>query len=263
MDKRRIDELMADPRFIAGVYNYCDRWCERCELTSRCINYALSEEESDSPESKDLNNQEFWDKLHGVFAATLEMVKEKAQEMGIDLDAIDLQEADEQCRRVHEAAKEQPYSKAAMKYVEMVDDWFKSNQGLLEDKSDELQALAQADIPGTDPADEAVGIRDCLDVIRWYQPQIWVKLCRAASGAMHGEIDDDEYAAQDADGSAKVALLGIERSIAAWAALLPHLPDQEHHILNLLATLKRLLRLVETSFPHARAFQRPGFDTTD
>ena len=26
--------------FIVGVYNYCDRWCERCLLTSRCRVFA-------------------------------------------------------------------------------------------------------------------------------------------------------------------------------------------------------------------------------
>jgi hypothetical protein len=142
----------------------------------------------------------------------------------------------------------------------MVDDWFKSNEGSLEDKSDELQSLAQADIPGTNPVDEALSIRDCLEVIRWYQPQIWVKLCRAAGGTIRSMIEDLECLQEDANGSAKVALLGIERSIAAWAALLPHLPDQEPGILRLLAILNRLLRQAETAFPNARAFQRPGFD---
>jgi hypothetical protein len=37
-------------------------------------------------------------------------------------------------------------------------------------------------------------------------------------------------------------LIGIDRSTAAWAGLLPHFPDQEHVILDLLATLQRLLR---------------------
>ena len=26
--------------FIVGVYNFCDRWCERCPLTSRCRVFA-------------------------------------------------------------------------------------------------------------------------------------------------------------------------------------------------------------------------------
>ena len=49
MDKERMDELAGDPRFIPGIYNYCDRWCERCELASRCLNYAMSQDESGDP----------------------------------------------------------------------------------------------------------------------------------------------------------------------------------------------------------------------
>jgi NAD(P)-dependent dehydrogenase (short-subunit alcohol dehydrogenase family) len=92
---------------------------------------------------------------------------------------------------------------------------------------------------------------------------IWVKLCRAATGTMRGELEDLESFPQDADGSAKVAIIGIERSMAAWAALLSHFPDQEQAILTLLAALKALLRRVESAFPNARAFLRPGLDTQE
>ena len=68
---------------------------------------------------------------------------------------------------------------------------------------------------------------------------------------------------EDADGSAKAALIGIERSTEAWAGLLPHFPDEEHEILDLLATLQRLLRHVEKAFPDARVFLRPGSDTAE
>ena len=30
--------------FIPGVYNFCDRWCERCPLTARCRVFAMTEE---------------------------------------------------------------------------------------------------------------------------------------------------------------------------------------------------------------------------
>jgi hypothetical protein len=69
-----------------------------------------------------------------------------------------------------------------------------------------------------------------------------------------------EYNLDDANGSAKVAIIGIERSIAAWSGFLPHFPDQENSILDLLVILKRLLMQVENAFPNARAFLRPGFD---
>ena len=31
--------LPRPPGFIDGVYNYCDRWCERCRFQSRCRLY--------------------------------------------------------------------------------------------------------------------------------------------------------------------------------------------------------------------------------
>jgi len=260
MDKEYIKKLAEDPRFIPGVYNYCDRWCERCPLTSRCMNFALSEEQFDEPQARDINNKVFWQKLSEVFQFTLEMVKETAKEQGIDLDSIDHEEIAKQQEQMHKKVKEQPYCHAALSYVKKVDSWFDSNKGLLEDKADELQTVSLANIPGTRPVDEAVSINDCLEVVRWYQHQIYVKLCRAASGMIRGEHEHLEYSLQDANGSAKVAIIGIERSIAAWGRLLNHFPQQEHTILDLLVNLKRLLRQVETAFPDARAFVRPGFD---
>jgi uncharacterized membrane protein len=42
--------------------------------------------------------------------------------------------------------------------------------------------------------------------------------------------------------------------------LLNHFPQHEKEILEILVKLKNLLKLVENSFPDARAFVRPGFD---
>jgi hypothetical protein len=77
---------------------------------------------------------------------------------------------------------------------------------------------------------------------------------------IRGELEDNEYFPEDANGSAKVAIIGIERSMAAWAGLLNQFPQQERTILDLLVKLKRLLQNVDKAFPDARAFVRPGFD---
>jgi len=260
MDKEQLKKLAKDPRLIPGIYNYCDRWCERCPYTSRCMNYALSEEEFDSPESKDITNKAFWDNLHGIFQVTLEMVKETAEEMGIDLNAIDHEEFAEQEDLVHKIVKDQPHTKAAFAYADIVDKWFDSNEDLLKNKAEDLLTLAQAEIPAAQPDTDALKIQDYLEIIRWYQHQIYVKLCRAASGMIRGELEDVEYFPEDANGSAKVAIIGIERSIAAWGGLLHQFPDQENTILDVLVALKKLLRQVDAAFPDARAFIRPGFD---
>jgi hypothetical protein len=260
MDKEQLKRLAKDPKFIPGIYNYCDSWCERCGFTSRCMNYAIDEKEFDSPESKDIDNNAFWDKLGEVLKVTLEMVKEDAEEMGIDLDAIDDEEFAKQQEQVHQFVENQPYTKAAYAYTKMVNKWFDSNKELLENKAEELLTLAQAEIPGVCPDRDALKIGDCLEVVRWYQHQIYVKLCRAASGTIRGELEDTEYAPEDANGSAKVALIGMDRSISAWGGMLKHFTEREDDILDILVHLERLRRSAETSFPDARAFVRPGFD---
>lgn len=260
MNKKQIEKLAKNPKFISGIYNYCDRWCERCAFAQRCMTYAICEKD-DNPQSKDINNKAFWDKIGEIFKVTLEMVKEDAEKMGIDLNTIDSEKAEKYEQKVHKISQEQPYSKAAIEYSDLVRKWFDSNEDLLREKADELLMLAEADIPAAKPVDEAVSIKDCLDVIQWYQHQIYVKLCRAASGMLRGEEFEIDYCPEDANGSAKVAIIGIERSLAAWGGLLNQFPQQERVILDLLVKLKGLLRKVEMSFPNARSFARPGFDT--
>jgi predicted hydrocarbon binding protein len=262
MDKEQLKKLAKDPRLISGIYNYCDRWCERCAFTSKCMTYALSNDEIDNPQTQDITNKAFWGKLHEIFQVTFEMLKESADEMGIDLNAIDDKEIQIQEKKVHEIVENQPYTKAAFSYAKMVDDWFKSNNNLIETKADELVSLAQAQIPGIRPDKDTLKIQDCLEVARWYQHQIYVKLCRASSGMLRGELEHIEYAPEDANGSAKVAIIGIERSIAAWGEMLNYFPQQEGPVLDILVKLKRLLKQLETAFPDARVFIRPGFDTT-
>ena len=52
-------------------------------------------------------------------------------------------------------------------------------------------------------------------MVCWYQRQIYVKLCRAATGMIRGDLEGNEYDPRDTDGSTRVALPGSGRSIAA------------------------------------------------
>ena len=157
MNKEELLSLAKDPKFIPGIYNYCDRWCERCPFTSRCLNCELAEEQFGDLESVDISNEQFWKKLSGVMQLTMDMVKETAEEMGIDLVAIEVDES-----------------------------------------------------PQKDPP-----------------------------------LPD---------------LIGIDRSIAAWKILLPHLGPDDAQAIHLIQMLENLKIRVENRFPCARVFVRPGFD---
>jgi hypothetical protein len=57
-----------------------------------------------------------------------------------------------------------------------------------------------------------------------------------------------------------VALIGIDRSIAAWRLMQLSLPDRSVSIVPLILQLERLRKRIEKTFPEAREFVRPGFD---
>lgn len=255
-------DMARDKGFISGIYNYCDRWCERCPQTSRCLNYSIASKEFADPESRDIHNEAFWKKLSGIFKDTIDLLKERAVAEGLDLNKIDIDKLEEEERLVSEAADGHQISRAARSYSDMTEDWFKNAEPLFEEsQTPRTQFRFHA---GGNEGAEKDEIDDALEVIRWYQNQIYVKIMRAISGAIEEQKElheGPEQFARDSDGSAKVALIGIDRSIAAWGVINNRFPNPE--IRHIIAHLDRLIRRIENDFPDARAFIRPGFDSID
>lgn len=244
MRRRTLTDLANNPDLISGIYNYCDRWCERCPLTSRCLVYATEQEDNELFENHDLRNEAFWQKLGVVFQETRELIVAWASEAGIELNGhADDGEARQQRKR--QLVDNHPLTRAGKKYANAASDWFRELDQMIDverDSSDRLE--------------------DAREVIQWYQYQIAVKTMRALSGRKE-ELDDGAELAQlpkDSDGSAKVAMIGIDRSIAAWRLMQLSLPERERSIVPLILQLERLRHRLEKNFPDARSFMRPGFD---
>jgi len=243
MRRPSLTTLANDRNLIPGIYNYCDRWCERCPLTSRCLLYATEQEDGVLPESQDIHNADFWRKLNSIMDETRQMISEWASQRGIDLTQSENENQSRNQRR-RQLVDNHPLTKGAKKYANLASDWFR-----------ELDQAIQ--IESFDP--------DARDVIQWYQYQIAVKTMRALSGQKE-ELEADTALAEhpkDSDGSAKVALIGIDRSIAAWRLMQLSLPEHADSVVPLLLQLERLRNRVEKHFPDARAFVRPGFDDAE
>ena len=102
-------------------------------------------------------------------------------------------------------------------------------------------------------------LNDALEVVQWYSFFISAKIHRAF--LKHGWDDEkDEYYMYDNLGSAKIALIAIDRSIAALGFMLEKMPQYEDDLLNFLATLSQIKKGVLAAFPKAMEFKRPGFD---
>jgi len=75
MNKEELLSKAKDPKYIPGIYNYCDRWCERCRFTSRCLNCELTEEQFGDLESVDISNEKFCKKFSEVMQLSIHLIE--------------------------------------------------------------------------------------------------------------------------------------------------------------------------------------------
>ena len=170
------------------------------------------------------------------------MIVEWASEAGFDLNGHSDDDETRQPRK-KQLVDNHPLTKAGKKYASAASEWFR-------------------ELDQTIDSDNSERLEDAREVIQWYQYQIAVKTMRALSGRKE-ELDDGAELLgipKDSDGSAKVAMIGIDRSIAAWRLMQPSLPQRDGSIVPLILQLERLRHRLEKSFPDAQGFVRPGFD---
>jgi len=253
MRRKSLTELASNPGLISGIYNYCDRWCERCPLTSRCLVFATEQvDHNGSAQTHDVTNEAFWQKLDSILIETQEMIGEWASEAGIDFAHVPDEEVKPRKRR-RQLVDNHPLARAGKKYANAASDWLREF-----DQTIEISDLRASDAD----RHQSEQLEDAREVIQWYQYQIAVKTMRALSCRDDGWEDEPEMVEfpKDSDGSAKVALVGIDRSIAAWRLVQLIVPDRTDSIVPLILQLARLRQRVENHFPEAREFIRPGFD---
>ena len=235
--KDRMHELARNEGNIVGIYNYCDRWCERCAFTSKCLNYASSK---DAP---DTDGPELWDYLHTVFEATMLMLEEMMEKMGLDPEEIKKmdppEEPDPKDHQLYKKVHELSFS---------IHDWLEQiKPGTYYDEEIEL-------MPDNEKSRR---FKDALEVVYFYNFFISAKIYRALSIEDYYEKDEIQ---SDSNGSAKIALIAVDRLIAAWSILMEKMTDHEDEILKFLISLADIRKQTELTFPMARKFVRPGFD---
>lgn len=219
--------------FIVGIYNYCDRWCETCPFTSRCRVFAdVAEHEA---------------ALDPSMKALVDAPPLSADGPDPPAWATDLIEDMNQAAASAEAMTFEPRPVAAAHcaleararaYGLHVHRWLESREG-----------------------NDFTDSKDPIAVVQWFSFFIAAKVGRALFGLANDNGDRDWP--PDFDGSAKVALIGIERSHAAWIALVEAGRVAATQAVPLVADLVWLGEQLECVFPNARAFVRPAFDEPD
>jgi hypothetical protein len=250
---------MADKK-IPGIHNYCDRWCERCYFTTRC---AVFENETTESEANEISNKSFWERLSLNFSKAQALLEQAAQRSGIDLNALATTIEDEQQKqkKIRQQSEQHPLSKLSERYSALTQEWLNAQPGMVEKLEELRDRLTLGAASMEEAKDQTELIKDCLAVIQWYDTFIYTKLMRA----IMGKIDDDGWEEEngyprDFDGSAKVAIIGMERSMQAWIKLFELLPEQEDVFFRILGLLEKMKNMTLEEFPKAMDFKRPGFD---
>ena len=267
MSPEELERVMDNPDFIPGIYNYCDRWCERCPMTARCATFAIEQLQNENREDVEESVTEdstidALGKLDELFRMTIRMIQQTAEEMGMDL-KMEVTESDFEedlggnTSSLYLLPEAKEYANEASKWFEHA-----SEVELWPFLEKEWQDSINLNLPNRSPVLDAEQTRDAFEIINWYQYQIQVKLQRAIRALRKVKKQDRgaEFERSDANGSAKVALIGLDRSIDAWAHFLKIIPEEQDTLLPILALLAKIRRKTEKLFPEARSFQRPGLD---
>ncbi len=227
--------------YIEFISAYCDRRCERCPFTSRCSAYAVEIATA---------------MCDGDFGAGLELAVGLAATPGgpaddrPELDLPDEQPSEAEIARFareqdarDERVDQSPVTTLSTVVLLLARRWLGAHR----------ERLAA----GPDPA-----LSEAVDTMGWDSHLIPVKLRRALRGrdaARTGEGSSDDRPVQnDWNGSAKVALISIERSLAACRRIASATGDEDAaHLADRIAALRDVVR---GEFPDADRFVRPGFD---
>lgn len=227
---------------IGSIFNYCDRWCERCAFTTRCGLFAIEV----------ATGMCGGDHTAGMALAAsppppMTPEEERQREALIDaMNACEPTDAEVEAYARQEAVRQErleetPAVTASIQAALLMKAWLSSHE----------------EIEGGLSARAA----DALAIARWDRHLIPVKLLRALRGRdehVNGESVWDDPIQNDWNGTAKLTLLCIRRSIHAWDVLAEELRDPDAKAAA--DQLRGLQREVEMAFPSAERFVRPGFD---
>lgn len=232
MSQPIFNQVCLDPTLITGIYSTCDQWCMYCPATARCLAYRCS---PDIRSGKQNIYKGLADRLYEGIA----FYKRLCDAEGMPTPELDAMLADDPRKRTTAPPVDDPLERMGTRYARLSAAYLRSR----EDYPFEMVWRDSGPTP--------------FEVFAWFQALIAVKIyralfCRAAVAR------GDDARRRDALISAKIALIGIDRSLDALAAMAAD--DDDARLALLQGQLRRVKRELEGRFPEARGVVREGLD---
>lgn len=245
MDDAEFDRLIAraaNPNLIPGIYNYCDRRCDRCRFAERCLSH-LEAREHPSPPSEHPGTA-IGAVVGGSIGRALEMVRIIAERQGLDFRVTpeDRARQERECEAQERRTLTDPLVALSRQYALTTWPITRALWPIVMERGDE-------------------GIVEALETIERLCTSVSSKVYRAVRGTTEPDFDATDLQS-DPNGSAKIARLIIDESCRAWRVLMEIGRATADGVpARLVRMLDDLDVGVAARFPRAMEFIRPGFDT--
>ena len=256
---------------ISGIYNYCDRWCEKCLYTNRCLLFKQEAEREIKHLLKDENesDSEHYSKLLADELEDAEKLFSQNPDTEDFLDSLDDDEDfdfDEEGENDEDDFEEfldengpggDDKKKEFNPLIHLTEELFKE----LEAYYDVVKKHFPKEVEKYDLTNPLI---KNLQILSWYIPQISVKIRMCFWGKkkvektkikMSREIEEEML-----NVSSRIAYFGIENSMAALNEILSRQKELETETRPFLSTLKMVEKMFLEEFPKGQTYKRPYFD---
>jgi len=255
---------------ISGIYNYCDRWCEKCIYTNRCllfkleaereIKHILRDEDKNDP---DVLAKDLADDFKEAFGQINKFMDEEDEEYEeFENNTIDFEEEEDDESFFKEEIIDADRPSAFLKKAEnplilLSEKLFKEFYKYY----DLLKTKFPTELDEKNPENF---LQQNLDTLGWYTPQIHVKI-RMCYWNKHklSKTKDPELIEIDQEMlnvSVRIAFVGIENCISALNNLHQQKLEPGLEIISFFTTIKQIKEMFVAEFPTALTYKPPYFD---
>jgi hypothetical protein len=223
-----------DPTLIPGIYNACDQWCMYCPATARCLAYRCR-----PPDAREEDPQDIYACIASRMVEGMQLLRDLNRAEGRVIPELEALMSKDPREPLCLPVMDDPLERMGRRYWRLTDAYLASRP--------DFPFVMKRRREGP----------TAYEVFAWHHRLIPSKIYRALASraaAVHGQPSGDV----DARASAKTALIGIDRSRAAIQEM--EQEDDDARLDEVSTHLRRLGRELETRFPDARSFVRPGLD---
>ena len=249
-------------KFISGIYNYCDRWCERCAHTADCRLYYDEQRSRQRHKRKGEDPDDMENVLQEVsrsFKKVARLLARDAKKHGLDLDEIKREAANIDPHPHERRIDEHPLCREAKRYMDGCGELLEALSPVFNDARDDTVERAGFMDVETE-AGQLAKVRQAYDVLTWDFRLIYVKIRRALDGLFDAEGEEDEWrdaSLNDAAGSASVAHKCLVRDKVALLAIYEWDEQFQDTAIELLGRAERIQRALEAQIPECTTFGWP------